>query len=165
MKVPQIRDDLRRGDTAGLERRRASIALSLVGMASMGATALLQTGLVRHLPDPPLPGFDSDKVNLSDDAFPFGVPDGPIALAGFALNVPLAALGPSDRARKMPVVPLLAFAKSSVDAAISGWLFYKMPTKEKAWCIYCIIAFFVNLGLLALAVPEAKQSLATLRNA
>ncbi len=164
MKVREIRDDLRRGDTAGLEQRRASIALSLVGMASMGATTLLQAGLVRHLPDPPLPGFDSDKVNLSDDAFPFGVPDGPIALAGFAMNIPLAALGPSNRARTLPWVPLLALAKSSIDAAISGWLFYKMPTKEKAWCIYCIVAFFANLGLLALAVSEARQGLGTLRN-
>jgi hypothetical protein len=34
---------------------------------------LFQTGLVRHLPDPPLPGFDSDKVNSSDLAYRLGV--------------------------------------------------------------------------------------------
>ena len=163
MNVQGIRRELRREETTEVEPRRASIALSLVGMASMGATALLQTGLVRHLPDPPLPTFNSDKVNLSDDAFPFGVPDGPIALAGFAMNVPLAALGGANRARDLPWVPLLAFAKSSVDVAISGWLFYKMPSKDKAWCIYCIAAFFTNLGLLGLAFPEAKQAWAILR--
>ena len=163
MNVQPIRRELRRDETLGLEQRRASIALSLLGMASMAPPALLQTGLVRHLPDPPIPGFNSDKVNLSDDAFPFGMPDGPIALAGFAMNVPLAAFGGQDRARKLPWVPLLAFAKSAVDTAISGWLFYKMPTREKAWCVYCITAFFINLGLLALALPEARQAWAALR--
>jgi hypothetical protein len=33
-------------------------------------------GLVKHLPDPPLPGFDSDRVNSSDTAYKFGAPDG-----------------------------------------------------------------------------------------
>lgn len=163
MNVRRIRGDLRRNESADMWRRRASIGLSLVGMLSMGGPALLQTGLVKHLPDPPIRGFDSDKVNLSDDAFPFGIPDGTIALAGFALNVPMAALGSGDRASEMPWAPLLSAAKSGIDAAISGWLFYKMPTKEKAWCIYCIVAFLVNLGLLGLAVPEARKALAAMR--
>ena len=163
MHVQRIRRELRRGERDGLEGRRASMALSLAGMASMVPPALLQTGLVRHLPDPPIPGFTSHRVNLSDDAFPFGVPDGPIALAGFAINIPLAALGGHERARKLPWLPLLSLAKSTADTAISGWLFYKMPTREKAWCVYCITAFFINLGLLALALPEARQAWAALR--
>jgi hypothetical protein len=72
----QIREDLRQADTAEMWRRRAIIGLSLVGMASMGAVSLLQTGIVEHLPDPPIDGFDSDQTNLSDVAYQFGVPDG-----------------------------------------------------------------------------------------
>ena len=64
-----------------MRHRRAVVGLSLVGMASMAATSLLQTGVIRHLPDPPLRGFNSDKVNLSQAAFPLGIPDGTLALA------------------------------------------------------------------------------------
>ena len=163
MSIVRARRDFRRRTGTDDWRRRAGIGLSLVGMASMTPPALLQTGIVRHLADPPIRGFNSDKVNLSDDAFPFGLPDGTVALAGFALNVPLAAYGGADRAEKLPWVPLLALVKSGTDAAISGWYFYKMPTKEKAWCAYCIAAFFVNLGLLALALPEGKRAWAALR--
>lgn len=51
----------------------AIVGLSLVGMAAMTPVALLQTGIVRHLPDPPLPRFRSDEAKLSDSAYQFGV--------------------------------------------------------------------------------------------
>lgn len=157
----RARAELRHGRADELQRRRLTVGLSMVGLASMAATSLLQTGLLKHLPDPPLPGFDSDKVNLSETAFPFGIPDGTIALAGFALNAPLAAFGGADRARRRPWL-LVAAAKAAADSAISGWYFYQMPTREKAWCGYCITATIVNFALLGLALPEAKQALATL---
>src|ERR671937_2577515 len=65
VKPRQFREDLQQGDTADLWQRRAIIGLSLVGLGSMATTSLLQTGVLKHLPGPPLPGFDSDKVNLS----------------------------------------------------------------------------------------------------
>ena len=160
---PRLWAELRRGRTPDLGRRRASIALSLVGMASMVPTALLQAGLIKHVPDPPIRGFDSDKVNRSDVAFILGLPDGPVGLLGFTMNISIAAIGGSDRASELPWVSLFAFAKTVVDSGLSGWLVYRMPTREKAWCSYSIVAFLTNLGLLALALPEAKQALVTLR--
>ncbi|MGE3273352.1 MAG: vitamin K epoxide reductase family protein [Chloroflexota bacterium] len=156
------RDDLRDG-TADLWPRRATVVLSLVGVASMAATSLLQTGVVRHLPDPPLPGFNSDKVNLSKTAYPFGIPDGTFGLLSFAANLPLAAFGGADRARARPWLVVLAAAKALVDGAVSGWYFYQMPTKEKAWCAYCIAAQLASLGVAALILPEARRALAQLR--
>ena len=50
---------------ASLRRRRAIIATSLAGMASMSLVSLYQTGLIDHLPDLPLHAFDSDKVSAS----------------------------------------------------------------------------------------------------
>ena len=35
----------------------------------MTAVTLLQTGIVKHLPDPPIGNFDSDRVNSSDTLF------------------------------------------------------------------------------------------------
>ena len=158
-----MRETFRRDDSDELWRRRAVIGASLVGIASMAATTLLQTGLLKHLPDPPIPGFNSDKVNLSEDAFPLGVPDGTLALAGFAANLPLAAFGGADRARRQPWVPLIATAKAAADAAVAGWYFYQMPTKEQAWCAYCVTAALANFAILALSVPEARKALGALR--
>ncbi len=154
-----------RGGTAALWPRRATVVLSLVGVASMAATSLLQTGVVRHLPDPPLPGFDSDTVNLSETAYPFGIPDGTFGLLSFAANLPLAAFGGPDRARVRPWVVMLAAAKALTDAIVSGWYFYQMPTKEKTWCAYCITAQLASLGIAALILPEARRALTELRRA
>ena len=71
-----LRKELQDGTGEDLNYRRGIIALSLIGMGAMTAVTLLQTGIVKHLPDPPLPDFDSDKVNSSDTAYALGVPDG-----------------------------------------------------------------------------------------
>lgn len=149
----------------GHVQRRWTIGLSLVGIASMAAVSLLQTGVVRHLPDPPLPGFDSDKVNLSKAAFPLGIPDGTLGLLSFAANLPLVARGPADRAQRMPWLPAVATAKSLVDVLVSAWYFYQMPAREKAWCGYCIVSALANVGILALSLPEGRRALAALRRA
>lgn len=158
----RLRADLTRGSTGELARRRGIVGLSLVGMAAMTPVTLLQTGLVKHLPDPPLPRFHSDETNLSDVAYQWGVPDGTLALASLAVNIPLAALGKSDRAREKPWVPLLAAAKAAVDAVGAGWYFYRMLSGKEPWCPYCIIGALANGGILALALPEARAALQAL---
>lgn len=160
----ELRQDLQEGDTPDLRRRRGVIGLSLLGMASMAAVSLLQTGMVKHLPDPPLDNFNSDKVNSSETAYQFGVPDGTVSLAGLAANIPIAAFGGADRARQQPWVPLVAAGKAAVEAVAAGWYFYQMPAKEKAWCGYCIMGALASFGILALTLPEARQALLALRS-
>ncbi|MGI9107856.1 MAG: vitamin K epoxide reductase family protein, partial [Pyrinomonadaceae bacterium] len=143
----QLRRELQHGETDDLRRRRAIIGLSLIGMASMAAVSLLQTGIVKHLPDPPLKSFDSDKVNASDTAYQLGVPDGTLSLASLAANVPLAAFGGAERVREQPLVPLVAAGKAAVEAVAAGWYFYQMPAKEKKWCGYCIVGALCNFGI------------------
>ena len=154
----QRRTELQQGESPDLRRRRGVITLSLVGIASMAAVSLFQTGIVRHLPDPPLPHFNSEKVNSSDTAYRFGVPDGPATLASHALNIPLAASGGADRARTHPWLPLLAAGKAAVEAAVAGWYFYQMPAKEKAWCGFCIAGALASFGVLALTLPGARRA-------
>ena len=124
----------------------------------MTAVTLKQTGLVKHLPDPPSDSFDSDKVNSSETAYQLGVPDGTLSLASLAANIPLAALGGADRAEAMPAVPLGAAVKAGLEALVSGWYFYQMPVKEKKWCAYCIIGALTNVGIFAMTVPEARKA-------
>lgn len=157
---PELRAELQRGDSDDLKRRRGVILLSLVGMTSMAAVSLLQTGIVRHLPDPPSDAFDSDRVNSSDTAYRFGVPDGTYALASLAANVPLAALGGQDRARRQPWIPIAAAVKATIEAAAASWYFYQMPAKEKAWCGYCVTGALANVAIAALTWPEARRAMA-----
>ncbi len=163
LKPRQLREELQQGETRGLKRRREIIGLSLIGMGAMAAVSLLQTGIVKHLPDPPLESFDSDKVNSSDAAYMLGVPDGTISLASLAANIPLAAFGGARRAREHPLIPLVAAGKAAVEAAVAGWYFYQMPAKEKKWCGYCITGALMNFAVFALTVPEAKEALSALR--
>ncbi len=158
-KNPQtLRRELQQSESEEVRRRRKIIGLSLVGIAAMTAVSLFQTGIVKHLPDPPIDGFDSDKVNSSDTAYALGVPDGTLSLASLAANVPIAAFGGENRASEMPLVPILAAGKAVVEAAVASWYFYQMPTKEKAWCGYCIAGAATNIGIAWLTLPEAKQA-------
>jgi len=158
----KLRRELQKSNDSDLNVRRAVIGLSLVGIAAMTAVTLFQTGVIKHLPDPPIDGFDSDKVNSSDTAYALGVPDGALSLASLAANIPLAAFGGKNRAEETPLIPIAAAAKATVEAAVAGWYFYQMPTKEKAWCGYCIVGAMTNWGIAALTLIEAKRALKAL---
>lgn len=158
----KLRADLQNGNSASLRRRRVVIGLSLLGMGAMTAVTLLQTGIVKHLPDPPIDSFNSDKVNSSDTAYALGTPDGALSLASLAANIPIAAFGGADRAEKQPIVPIVAAGKAVVEAIVAGWYFYQMPVKEKAWCGYCIVGALTNFGVAAVSLPEAKEAFRSL---
>ncbi|MBV8829828.1 MAG: vitamin K epoxide reductase family protein [Acidobacteriaceae bacterium] len=158
LSTAELRSELQEGSTPDLDRRRKIIQLSLAGIASMAAVTLLQTGVVKHLPDPPLDSFDSDKVNSSETAYALGTPDGTLSLAGLALNIPIAAFGGAARFERQPAVPLLAAGKAMLEAAAAGWYFYQMPAKEKSWCAYCIAGAAINFSIFALTVPEAIKA-------
>ncbi len=158
LETQQLRRELQDGDSRELNVRRAIIGLSLLGIGAMTAVSLFQTGVIKHLPDPPIHGFDSNKVNSSDTAYALGVPDGTLSLASLAANIPLAAFGGENRAAEQPLVPLVFAAKASIEAVVAGWYFYQMPTKEKAWCGYCIVGALANWGIAALSFVEAKKA-------
>jgi uncharacterized membrane protein len=158
-----LRRDLQRGTTTPMRLRRAIIGTSVVGMASMVPVTMLQTGVVHHLPDPPIKGFHSDAANSSLIAYKFGVPDGAMSVASFAVNVPLAAFGRADRAQTKPLVPLLAAGKAAVDLATSAWYFNEMR-RGKKWCPYCIVGAISSLAVFLLALPEARAAWNHLRS-
>ncbi len=160
----ELRRELQHSADPDVRRRRAIIVTSLIGMASMAAVSLLQTGVVRHLPDPPLDSFDSDKVNSSDIAYALGAPDGTLSLAAFGVNLPLAAFGGASRSRRTPYVPIAAAVKAGIEAAAAGWYFYQMPAKEKKWCAYCIAGAIANFTVFGLTLPEAVTAWKHLRS-
>ncbi|HLH40773.1 MAG TPA: vitamin K epoxide reductase family protein [Bryobacteraceae bacterium] len=126
--------------------RRGIIGASLVGMAAMGAVALLQTGILKRLPG-------AGKVTLSPEAFAWGVPDGVLSAASFATNLPIAAFGGEERPRWIAIV---AAAKGAMESGVSLWYL----RREKAWCPYCIAAASANFAICALTLPELRRACA-----
>src|SRR5947208_15579452 len=115
-KADRLSRELRTGTSPDLRRRRGVVGLSLLASASMGVIALYQTGLIRHLPEPPLPRMDADRVDSSAEAYEkFIVPDAILGLGSYAATMGLAAMGGKDRAREMPLIPLAQAAKVAFD--------------------------------------------------
>lgn len=153
-----LRRDLQEDSSGDTRRRRWIIALSLFGMLNMAAVSLFQTGLIKKLPDPPLPRFDSAKVNSSDTAYRYGVPDGPVDLVMLGINILLAAAGGAGRAASLALAPILLAGKTGAEAAGALWYFRQM-TKLDAWCIYCLLTAATHLAVFPLAWPEAWRAL------
>jgi uncharacterized membrane protein len=155
----KLREQIRTDESGPMRLRRGTVAVSLFGIATMAATTLLQMGLVRRLPDPPVGNFDTEKVNLSDEAFSYGGPDSPINILAHALNIVLAAIGGPDRAREHPWLPLLAAAVEAPQSAVAAkYLFYQMPEVDRAWCPYCILDALAHFATLGLVLPEAVKA-------
>ena len=163
MNPRKLSRELREGETPDLYRRRWIIGLSVVGTAMAQIVSLYQTGIVRRLPDPPLPGFDSDRVDASDYAYSrLSSPDGPIMLASYAVTAWLAAAGGKDRARDQPILPIVMGLKILGDAAVAVELGREEWQENKALCAYCQVATLCSLVSVALALPETRQALRTM---
>ncbi len=61
-------------------------------LATLVPVALYQTGIIPHLPDPPLRVFESETITASAAAHPMGIPDGLLGLASFGTTLALALL-------------------------------------------------------------------------
>lgn len=158
----ELRDEIRDSDSVAMRTRRAQVVVNLIGIGAMMLTTLLQTGVVRRLPDPRIGRFDTKKVNTSDEAFSYGGPDSPINIAAHATNVILASTGSVDRARTHPWLPLAATAIAGAQAAVAAkYLFYQMPKVDHAWCPYCIVDALTHFANFSLTLREAADAMDT----
>jgi uncharacterized membrane protein len=164
MNPEKLSHQLRTGSGLFLQRRRGIIGLSLVSIASMSLITLYQTGIIGHVPEPPLPGFDADKVDASPEAYAIlATPDAALGLVSYATTLALAAMGDQDRATNAPWIPLALAAKVAVDATQAGRLTVEQWTKHRAFCLWCLVAAGATFATVPLAVPEARAALRQLR--
>ncbi|WP_230534074.1 vitamin K epoxide reductase family protein [Microvirga roseola] len=156
----QLRDRIQNDRGREMRYRRAIVSVSLIGMASMAAVTLFQTGIIKRLPDPPVrrPRFDTERVNSSKEAYSYGMPDGPLALGMHAANLAMAAAGPPQRYEDRPWLPVLATVSSGAQAAVAAkYLFHQMPYVDKAWCPYCVVDALTHFATFALTLPETTR--------
>ena len=156
---------LRTGSDPDLRRRRWVIGLSLLGAGIGQVVGAYQTGLLRHLPDPPVAIFDSDRVDASDYAYARAqTPDGMLMLLTYALTAWSAAAGGQDRAEHRPWLPVLMAAKVGSDVATNWKLFGEEWRTNKALCAWCLTANLASNASLLLVLPEARRAVRRLRS-
>ncbi len=160
MKPEELSRQLREGTGKFLRHRRGVAGLALTAAGSMGLISLYQMGIIKHLPDPPLPYLDSDKVDAGAEAYSkLSMPDAPLGLGSYAATLALAAMGGEGRARERPWIPLALAAKTVLDALQAGKLTVDQWTKHRAFCVWCLIAAGCTFATVPLALPEARQAL------
>jgi uncharacterized membrane protein len=139
------------------------IGLSLAAASSMGLIALYQAGVIRHIPESPLPALNADKVDASAEAFErLEVGDAFLGFVSYGTTMLLAAMGPPDRARRQPWIPLALAGKVAFDVATAAKLTVDQWVKHKAFCFWCLVAAAATFATAPLVVGEARSSLSAL---
>lgn len=159
MNPSQLSHELREEINSDLKRRRWIIGLSLVGAAAGIAVTLYQTGIIKHLPDPPSDLFDSDRVDASNYAYSrLNSPDAPMMIINYGVTALLASMGGKSRAANMPLATLAMAAKTLVDVGINLQLGREEWNENKALCAYCQAATIASIASVALAAPETIKA-------
>lgn len=150
-----------RCETGGsLVQRRAIVGLSLVAAGSMGIIALYQMGILKHLPEPPLPKLDADKVDASEEAYAhLQTPDAVLGFGSYATTMALAAAGGKHRANEQPWLPVALAAKALVDAFQAAKLTRDQAVKHNAYCFWCLLAAAATFATVPFAISEARLAL------
>ncbi len=160
MKPEELSRQLRLGSGSFLGQRRGIVGLSMISVGSMALITLYQMGIIKHLPEPPVPGLDADKVDASAEAYSrFATPDGVLGLGNYAVTMGLAAMGGQNRAAEQPWIPLVLAAKVAFDTTQAVRLFFDQKTKYHAFCSWCLLAAGSTLAIVPLAIPETYAAL------
>ena len=159
----RVSDDLRRGAGQFLEQRRQVAGLTSLAALALGVVGLYQFGLLRRVPEPPLPGLGADEVDAAGEAYQqLKTPDAALGLVSAGVTLVLAGMGDRDRAESSPWVPLALAAKTAADAAGGVYLFAEQVTKHGKICSWCTVAAVAQVATLPLALPEARAALRNL---
>lgn len=155
-----LSDQLRHGRDPLLRRRRGIVGLALTAAGSMGLISLYQVGLIRHIPEPPIPGLDADKVDASGEAYEkLDSPDALIGLTSYGATALLASSGGPRRVDERPWLPLLVAGKVGFDTLQAARLTRDQWARHRAFCSWCLLAAGATFAMVPLAVPEASAAL------
>jgi Vitamin K epoxide reductase family len=159
-KAEALGREWRLGSGGFLSQRRGIVVLSLAATGSMSLISLYQMGIIPHLPEPPLPMLDSDKVDASAEAYSrFSTPDGILGVGNYVMTAGLAAMGGQDRAKKQPWLPLALAIKVGFDTSQGVRLFFDQKNKYGSFCFWCLLAAGTTLATIPLVIPKTIAAL------
>jgi uncharacterized membrane protein len=108
------------------------LASCCTAVAMLVPVALHQLGALSHLPDPPGPLFDSDRITESRMAHPLGVPDSLPGIASYGTTLALILLARNcDGARRMLGGKLL------VDGGAAAFNVVRQVVRFGKLCSWC----------------------------
>ncbi len=161
-----VSDALRRGAGDFLEQRRRVALLQTAAAGALAVVGLYQFGLLRRVPEPPLPGLDADRVDASGEAYVLlSTPDSALGIASAGATLALAGMGGAQRYRERPWIPLALLAKTVLDAAGAVLLTAEQLTKHRRLCSWCTASAAFLVASVPAALPEARAAWRTLRSA
>lgn len=160
-----VSDALRRGGGDLLAARRRVAALQTAAAAALGVVGLYQFGVLRSVPEPPLPGLDADRVDASGEAYVLlSTPDSAVGIASAGVSLVLAGMGGAQRATDQPWIPLLLLAKSLADAAGGVFLTAEQLSRHRRLCSWCTVTAGLLVATVPAALPEARVAWRALRS-
>lgn len=155
----QLSLELREGRSDDLTRRRWVIGLSLLSVAVGQVVGLYQTGILKHLPDPPVGPFNSDKVDASNYAYKrLATPDALMMVVSYGMTAWLAGMGGMNRAETSPFLPIVTALKAAGDAGVALELAREEWAENQALCAYCQAATLASIAAAVIAAPEAIKA-------
>ncbi|MEX2591591.1 MAG: vitamin K epoxide reductase family protein [Anditalea sp.] len=157
-KPKKVREELRNSQSEDLARRRKIVVLSVLGLANFSLISLLQSGVIKRLPDIPSPVFDTNGLITSKLAYVAGVPDAPISNVLFAMTMALSTVGGSEKAIRKPVFDLLLGAVALGHAIGGAYMIYDMLFRKKKLCIYCLAGAGIIFSSAAIIEPTVTKS-------
>jgi uncharacterized membrane protein len=153
-----IRDTLREGSSISLDNRRKIIFLAAMGLCDFALISLYQSGVIKKLPDLPLPYFDSNEVNASKKAYASGLPDGTSGALMYAVTMMLASYGGDRNSGREKIWDRLLMGAAAIGSVAGLQYLYDMAFKQKKICMYCVGGAFLNLSMHSYAWNELKEN-------
>jgi uncharacterized membrane protein len=159
MKPGEIRDVLRTEQSEDIDRRRKTVLLSAIGIADFSLISLLQSGVIKRLPDIPYPEvFDTNGINTSKTSYAMGAPDAIISTVMLALKMALATAGGSEKASRKPIFDILLGGVTLGHSFGAAQMTYNMLFKKKKVCIYCLTGAALIFSTAAVIAPTVLTS-------
>jgi uncharacterized membrane protein len=160
-----VSDALRRQQSRHLTARRRVALFQMLSTAALTVVGMYQFGVIRKVPELPLPGLGADAVDASGEAYALlHTPDSTLGIASGGVSLVLAGMGGAARAREHPLIPLAMFTKSLLDAASGLYLTAEQLTKHKKVCSWCTVSAVALVATVPAGWPEARDALRALRH-
>jgi len=137
------------------------VLTSFIAGFCMMLVGIYQMGLIKHLPEPPLPRMDADRVDAAPEAYNrlwLPLPDAMLGLVSYSITAALASLGGPARYDRLWWLVLLLFVKVAADAYQAGKLSWEQWSLHQAFCSWCLVAAIVTFVAVPLALPETVMA-------
>jgi uncharacterized membrane protein len=134
------------------------VAACSVALLTLLPVAAHQLGCLRHLPDPPVNVFASDRITESRTSHPLGIPDGLLGLASYGVTLALALnASKSRKARKVLGLKLIA------DGFVASFNVVRQVVLFRRLCSWCMGTALCTVAMIASDRTTSRKQIAVIR--